>query len=106
VCDTLRDSQRNNNACCVTHQPGPPDNFVSSWVFNYPIESKQEYQQKIDELKVKASLAKANAKNAYQEQINTLILICCNLRSKLQELKAYICKAWEDIKAELKNAWG
>ncbi|MBW4511457.1 MAG: hypothetical protein KME64_33835 [Scytonematopsis contorta HA4267-MV1] len=80
------------------------------------MKTKQEYQTEmesqmaklqtqIDELKVKASLAKADAKDKYHEQIETLNSKCQTARGKLQELKASSNDAWEEIKVGLDNAW-
>jgi hypothetical protein len=62
-------------------------------------------QTKIDELKVQAALAKADAKDKYHEQIEVLNDKYEFARVKLQELKASSGNAWEDIKAGLENAW-
>lgn len=81
------------------------------------MEPKQEYQRKmeaqiekiqsqIDELKVKASLAKADAKDAYQEQIDTLNSKYSIATSKLEQLKDSSGNAWEEMKTGLERAWG
>ncbi|RCJ42770.1 hypothetical protein A6770_07035 [Nostoc minutum NIES-26] len=62
-------------------------------------------QTKIDELKVQAYLAKADAKDKYHEQIEVLNDKSEVARIKLQELKASSGNAWEDIKAGLESAW-
>ena len=78
--------------------------------------TKQEYQQKmeaqlqtlqtkIDELKVKASLAKADAKDAYEEQIATLNAKQQEAQLKFQEIQASSESAWQDMKAGMENAW-
>ncbi|MEM7553081.1 MAG: coiled coil domain-containing protein [Cyanobacteria bacterium P01_A01_bin.84] len=80
------------------------------------MEDKQDYQQKmqgqleniqtkIDELKVKASLAKADAKDAYEEQINILGIKQQEAQMKLQELTSSSESAWQDIKDGMESAW-
>jgi hypothetical protein len=80
------------------------------------MKSKQEYQQemeaqisslqtKVDEMKVKAALAKADAKDKYHEQIETLNANCEVAKTKLEELKLSSGNAWEEIKEGLDKAW-
>ncbi|MBH8565694.1 hypothetical protein I8748_26565 [Nostoc sp. CENA67] len=80
------------------------------------MKTKEEYQAemeeqisklhtKIDELKVQASLAKADAKDKYHEQIEVLNDKYAVAREKLQELKASSGNAWQDIRAGLESAW-
>jgi hypothetical protein len=80
------------------------------------MKTKQEYQEqmevqltnlqtKIDELRVKAALAKADARDAYYEQIEALNPKYETARIKLQELKLSSGNAWEDIKAGMESAW-
>jgi len=80
------------------------------------MKTKEEYQvemeaqiaklhTKIDELKVQAALAKADAKDKYHEQIEVLNDKYEVTRVKLQELKASSGNAWEDIKSGLESAW-
>ncbi|BAZ39189.1 hypothetical protein NIES4101_51410 [Calothrix sp. NIES-4101] len=78
--------------------------------------TKQDFQEKmeiqlaklqtqIDELKVKSSLAQADAKDAYQEQLASLNTKCQTTRLKLQELKSKGGNAWEEMKDGLETAW-
>lgn len=80
------------------------------------METKQEYQNKmeaqlqnlqtkIDELKVKASLAKADAKDTYEEQIATLNTKQHEAQLKFQEIQKSSESAWEDMKSGMENAW-
>ncbi|KST69982.1 sll1863 family stress response protein [Mastigocoleus testarum] len=80
------------------------------------MESKQEYQKKmeaqlqnlqtkIDEFKVKASLAKADAKDAYDEQISILNTKQHEAKLKFQEIQKSSESAWEDMKSGMENAW-
>lgn len=65
----------------------------------------ENLQTKIDELKVKASLAKADAKDAYREQLDALSTKQQEAQVKLQELKASSKNAWNDIKTGMENTW-
>ena len=64
----------------------------------------QQLQTKIDELRVKASLAKEDAKDAYQEQMKTLNHKQQEAQAKLQELKSSSENAWQEVKAGMDNA--
>ena len=65
----------------------------------------QQLQSQIDELKVKASLAKLEAKDKYNEELSDLNAKCETTRLKLQELKTKSDSAWEEMKAGLEKAW-
>jgi hypothetical protein len=78
--------------------------------------TQQEFQEKIDtqitkiqtqidEFKVKSTLAKADARDAYEEQIVALNTKCEAMRLKSQELKSQGGQAWEEMKDGLETAW-
>jgi len=60
---------------------------------------------KIDELKGKASLAKAEAKDEYEKKINELKAKQDAAATKLDELKNATGGAWEDLKSGAEGAW-
>ncbi len=78
--------------------------------------TQQEFQEKIDtqiaklqtqidEFKVKSTLAKADTRDAYEEQIGVLNRKCENIRLQSQKLKSQGGKAWEEMKDGLETAW-
>jgi len=65
----------------------------------------QEWDTEIDELKVKAHLAKADAKDELDKQIDELRTKKEAARSKLQQLQDSGDEAWDDIKAGVEKSW-
>lgn len=65
----------------------------------------KEWAGKVDELKVQASLAKADAKEEYEKKINELKAKQDAAATKLDELKNATGGAWEDLKSGAEGAW-
>ena len=60
----------------------------------------------IDELQVKASLAKAELKTRYEEQIADLRKKRQEGESRLNQIKAAADDSWETLKNETERTWG
>jgi uncharacterized coiled-coil DUF342 family protein len=65
----------------------------------------QDWDTEIDELKVKAHLAKADAKDEFAKQIEDLRSKRQAMQSKLQQLQDSGDEAWDDIKTGLEKSW-
>lgn len=65
----------------------------------------REWDVEIDELKVKAHLAKADAKDELAKQIEELRIKKEAAQSKLQQLQEAGDEAWDDIKAGVEKSW-
>lgn len=63
------------------------------------------WDTEIDELKVKAHLAKADAKDELAKQIEELRIKKEAAQSKLQQLQEAGDEAWDDIKAGVEKSW-
>lgn len=63
------------------------------------------WDTEIDELKVKAHLAKADAKDEFAKQIEELRVKKEAAQSKLQQLQEAGDEAWDDIKAGVEKSW-
>lgn len=64
-----------------------------------------EWSAEIDELEVKAHLAKADAKDKYQEQLAVLKTKRDEAKSKVNELQGAAEDAWEELKKGGEEAW-
>jgi hypothetical protein len=65
-----------------------------------------DWSTDIDELQVKASLAKAEAKVKYEEQIAALRKKRQEADLKLNEIKAAAEDSWEKLRGESERVWG
>src|SRR4030042_6473112 len=65
-----------------------------------------DWSTDIDELQVKASLAKAELKAKYEEQIAGLRRKRQEGDSKLNAIKAAADDSWEHLKGETERTWG
>jgi hypothetical protein len=65
-----------------------------------------DWSTDIDELQVKASLAKAELKVKYEEQITELRKKRQEGDSKLNAIKAAADDSWEHLKGETERTWG
>jgi len=65
----------------------------------------REWDTEIDELKVKAHLAKADAKDEFAKQLEELRAKREAAQSKLQQLQDAGDEAWDDIKAGVEKSW-
>lgn len=65
----------------------------------------REWDTEIDELKVKAHLAKADAKDELQKQIEELRVQKEAAQSKLKQLQDAGDEAWDDIKVGVEKSW-
>lgn len=65
----------------------------------------QKLGAQIDELQVKADLAKADAKVKYQEQIDALKVKQSEAKVKYEALKSSAGDAWEEMKSGVDSAW-
>jgi len=65
----------------------------------------REWDTEIDELKVKAHLAKADAKDEFAKQLEELRAKKEAAQSKLQQLQETGDEAWDDIKAGVEKSW-
>lgn len=68
-------------------------------------EQLQEWDTEIDELKLKAHLAKAEAKDELQKQLEDLRVKREAAQSKFQMLQESGDDAWEDIKEGVEKSW-
>jgi uncharacterized coiled-coil DUF342 family protein len=65
----------------------------------------KEWSTKIDELESKASVAKADAKTGYENQIRQLKDKRDAATQRLHELKGASTDAWDTLKAGAEMAW-
>lgn len=65
----------------------------------------REWDTEIDELKVKAHLAKADAKDELQKQIEDLRVQKEAAQGKLKQLQDAGDEAWDDIKVGVEKSW-
>jgi chromosome segregation ATPase len=65
----------------------------------------REWDTEIDELKVKAHLAKADAKDELAKQLEELRAKREMAQGKLQQLQNAGDEAWDDIKAGVEKSW-
>jgi len=65
----------------------------------------REWDTEIDELKVKAHLAKADAKDEFAKQLEELRAKREAAQGKLQQLQDAGDEAWDDIKAGVEKSW-
>ena len=65
----------------------------------------REWDTQIDELKVKAHLAKADAKDELAKQLEELKAKKETAQSKVKELQDAGDEAWDDIKAGVEKSW-
>ncbi len=65
----------------------------------------QEWDTEIDELKVKAHLAKADAKDELLKQIEELRVKSEAAQIKLKQLQETGDEAWDEIKAGMEKSW-
>jgi len=65
----------------------------------------REWDTEIDELKVKAHLAKADAKDEFAKQLEELRAKREAAQGKLQQLQEAGDEAWDDIKAGVEKSW-
>lgn len=68
-------------------------------------EQLQEWDTEIDELKVKAHLAKADAKDELQKQLEELRVKKETAQSKLKLLQESSDDAWDDVKDGVEKSW-
>lgn len=68
-------------------------------------EQLQEWDTEIDELKVQAHLAKADAKDALQKQLDELNAKKQAAQIKLKQLQETGDEAWDDIKTGVEKSW-
>ena len=64
----------------------------------------REWSAKIDEMKVQASLAKAEAKDAYRKQLEIMGTKKADAEKRLHEMKNAGEGAWQDLKAGMDRA--
>jgi uncharacterized coiled-coil DUF342 family protein len=69
-------------------------------------EQLQELDTELDELKVKAHLAKADARDELQKQMEELRVKRDEAQIKLKELQGVGDEAWDEIKAGVEKSWG
>jgi uncharacterized coiled-coil DUF342 family protein len=65
----------------------------------------EEWNAEIDTLTAKASEVKADVKNEYNEQIESLKLKQVAARQKIEVLQHSGESAWEDLKSGIELAW-
>lgn len=65
----------------------------------------QEWDTEIDELKVKAHLAKADAKDELLKQIEELRVKRDTAQTKLKQMQEVSDEAWDDIRTGLEKSW-
>lgn len=65
----------------------------------------KEWSARIDELEVKAHLAKADMKDIYEEQIKLLKDQRNASQKKLDDLKVASAEAWDTLKTGAETAW-
>jgi len=68
-------------------------------------EKLAEWNAEIDTLVAKAGEVKADAKNEYTEQIESLKLKQATAREKIEELQLSGESAWKDLKSGIELAW-
>ncbi|HXV22316.1 MAG TPA: coiled coil domain-containing protein [Desulfuromonadales bacterium] len=68
-------------------------------------EKLAEWNAEIDTLVAKAGEVKADAKNEYAEQIESLKLKQATAREKIEELQLSGEGAWKDLKSGIELAW-
>lgn len=68
-------------------------------------EQLQEWDTEIDELKLKAHLAKADAKDELQKQLEELRVKRETAQSKLKLLQESSDDAWDDVKEGVEKSW-
>lgn len=74
----------------------------------YVAKAKAQLDQlstQIDELTVKANLAKADAKVKYQKQLTVLKSKQAAAKSRFEELQATAGNAWEEMQVGVEAAW-
>lgn len=64
-----------------------------------------EWSAEIDELEVKAHLAKAEARDEYQEQLSMLKARRDEAKGKIAEIQGAAEDAWEELKKGGEDAW-
>jgi len=65
----------------------------------------EEWNAEIDKLTAKAGKVRADIKNEYSEQIETLRARQATARQKIEELQQAGEGAWEDLKSGIELAW-
>ena len=65
----------------------------------------KQWAGKIDELKVQATLAKAEAKDELEKRMRELREMQSGAQKKLEELKSSSGEAWEGLKGGTEKAW-
>jgi len=65
----------------------------------------QQWDKEIDQLKVKADIAKAEAKTELLKQIDELRAKKQTAQGRLSELQAAGDEAWDDIKTGVEKSW-
>jgi len=65
----------------------------------------KEWSVRIDELEVKAHLARADMKDVYEEQIRLLKEKRNASQNKLDDLKVASAEAWDTLKTGAETAW-
>jgi predicted nucleic acid-binding Zn-ribbon protein len=65
----------------------------------------EEWNSEIDTLAAKAGEVTADAKNAYNKQIDLLKVKQADARQKIEELQQAGGSAWEDLKSGIERAW-
>lgn len=68
-------------------------------------EKLDQWRDRIDELKVKADQAEAEAKIEYHQQIDKLRAMQRASEEKMRKLRTAGDDAWEDLKAGMDMAW-
>jgi len=80
--------------------------MVSKEQYREKIEAQlKEWQTKIEELKVKAQQASADAQLHYEKQMETFRPYIEAAKQKLQELKTSSGGAWSEMQAGMETAW-
>lgn len=65
----------------------------------------REWNAKIDQLKAKGDIAKADAKVKYYKKVKDLTEKSEGMRRRLDEMKVSGIEAWDELKLGLEKAW-
>lgn len=65
----------------------------------------QELDTRLEELKLKSTLAKMELRSEYEKQLATLVSKRATAQTKLNELRNRAEDAWEDLKGGTEKAW-
>jgi len=68
-------------------------------------EELKALETRIEELKVKASLARLELKSEFNQELEALEVLRNRLRARLEEIREGVEGAWEELRAGAEKAW-